>query len=88
MPASPRIQGGYPSQARKREKNRCFLCPPGVGSMSGRLLVLYSPNKLGKGALLPQCKEGEPGAAEEGAFSHRLSCLHIALLAPTSQCSS
>ena len=65
-----------------------FLCPPGVGSMSGRLLVLYSPNKLGKGALLPQCKEGEPGAAEEGAFSHRLSCLHIALLAPTSQCSS
>ena len=64
VPASPRIQGGYLSQAGKRAKNRCFLCPPGVGSMSGRLLVLYSPNKLGKGALLPQCKEGEPGAAE------------------------
>lgn len=42
-------------------KNRRSL-PPSVGSMSGRLPVLYSPNKLGKGALLPQCKEGEPGA--------------------------
>lgn len=69
-------------------KNRRFLCPPSVGSMSGRLPVLYSPNKLGKGALLPQCKEGEPGAVEGGAFPHRLSCLYMVLLAPASQSSS
>lgn len=51
-------------------------------SVSGRLLVLYSSDKLGKGALLPQCREGAPGTAEGAAFPHRLSCLHIALSTP------
>ena len=86
VPARPRTQGGFSSQAGTVQEEQRFPLPSGCGQHVWDVThPLLLPTSWGKQHSCPNARRETEALRIEAAFPHRLSCLYDVLSAPTSE---